>query len=224
MLLVLDNVSGDTVDSALPFLVPRPPGSLLLATSWYEGGIKALEERQIQLGQTQPVSFKLLSMAEQLVLQPQHAEEMMQLQIALSRRLHGLKALPHTHLTDLAHTAAAALRSEARPAYVPKVLSVSACFLGRFAGQQPAALQELLADLRAARDTVPAGQISAADSVFRQLKACYSQLQPTARQIFIDVAVAQQQQADNCSVNQLALWLSCRQADACTMEKARREV
>ena len=119
VLLVLDNVSEDTARAALPFLVARHAGSLLVATAWHKKSFSALSQAQIRQGETEPACFHLLAMAGALVLQPRHAVQLVQEQMQLSRRAEGLPPLAAHQLTDLAERAAAALAFNTAPMYVP---------------------------------------------------------------------------------------------------------
>ena len=229
VLLVLDNVSRDTAEAALPLLAPRAPGSLVLATSWYADIFADISELQLQQGQ-QLTLFQPLPMAEDLVLQQADAVELIQQQLQLSRQLARKPTLTHEHAAALAERAAHALAFPNSPVYVPKVLSVSASALGRMA-EDAGALDLLLQQLREAKEptgprSTKARSVEAAkdQAVFSQLRACYHQLTLSAQQIFVDLAVANQQHADLCSLNQLALWLSCRHEASCSMEEARGEV
>ena len=222
--LVLDNVRHDRAAAVLPFLAPRAPGSLLLATSWHERTFAALSRAQIGQGQMQPTTWHLLPMAPALVLQPQQAAQLMQQQIQLSRHVDSMHPLSDEQLTALASTAAAALAFSSTPAYIPKVLSVCACTLARMAPDQ-GVLRSLIEQLRAAKEPSLPGDLqpSTDDAVFSQLTACYEQLRPVAQQVFLDIARGLQL----CSLfglSRLSLWVSCRQQPAFTMEQARDEV
>ena len=223
-LLVLDNISTAMARAAQPFLGPMPSGSLMLATSWYRGAFSDVCTAQAQHGQH---SFRDVHMADHLVLRTPDAEQLIQQEIKLSRAtVKALQALSTEELQKAAETTAAALWSSTPPAYVPKVLSVVARTLGRTA-HQPGALDKLMADLRTAQEPRVRGYgslPSAEGRVFDQLKLCYSLLPSEAQQLFVDLAEAHRQQADQSSLAQLSLWLSCRQQDPCSMEDARDEV
>ena len=223
VLLVLDNVSGDTAAAALPFLAPRGQHSLLLATSWYAGAFAELRRAYTQAGHGAAPNFQVLSMAAEMPLQHRDAVQLISQQI--QQCSVEPQALSDSQLAALADRAATALAFRHAPVYVPKILSVAACILGSM-HEQTDALAALLAELQAARDpSVPDGPSPPAEStVFGQLRACYSRLPPPAQQMFIDLSRAHKQRAVHCSLEQLALWLSCRQADACSMELARAEV
>ena len=225
ILLVLDNVSTDTAAAAMPFLAPKHPGSLLLATSWYAQAFADISRAQVSAGHSQLTVFQPLSMATALPLQRQQAVQLIQQQMQQARRAAQQQPLPDDQLVGLADRAAAALAFSTLPAYVPTVLMASAHVLGRIA-EQADGVSLVLQQLQAAKgDSAPGDlQPAASDAVFGQLAACFNQLSAAAQQIFLDLAVARQQQADQCSLSQLALWLSCRQVAACSLEEATAEV
>ena len=198
--------------------------------SWYAGAFHDLCREQSMAGHQQLTHFQPLSMATALPLQHQHAVQLIREQLQRCREAAQQQQQPLppeqlTQLAALAERAAAALTFSSAPAFVPKVLTVSAWTLG-CAAEQPDALENLLADLQAAREPSAPGasQPSAPDAVFSQLRACFSRRSPAAQQIFIDLHLPSQLYGRLDSLEQLALWLSCRQAAPCTMEAARAEV
>ena len=228
VLLVLDNVSLDTAASALPFLGPRHPDSLVLATSWYASAFSDVSRVQSRAGHRPVTSFHTVSMAASLALQRSDAVDLIQQQIQLSRQAAGKPQVPADQLAALSDKAATALAFSSAPAYVPKVLSVCAWTLGRLFDRTDA-LASLLRELGSAQDPLGPGQMrpQPVDAVFGQLRCCFDRLSSAAQHMFIDLQLTGVQILFGGNVrnpDELALWLSCQQAADCTQEDATAEV
>ena len=245
-LLVLDNVTQQTAPIARLFLSPQHASSLVLATAWSADVFAALAAPpgQSQAGSAfssfrqlfsrQPdtqlshssVALTVLSMSAESSLQLQRAEacQLLSQQISSSSLAAQRQPRSDTQLSGLAEAAAAALAFSSSPAYVPGVLAACGGALGEMA-EWDGALSLLQQQLHAGNEPLAPGclQPPAASQVFGQLQTCYDELSGPAQQMLTDMARVSGQL--HCSSpSELALWASCRQSDACTLEQAMPEV
>ena len=222
VLLLLDNISPATVVAALPFMAPKHPGSLLIATAWHEQTLTQLVQMQRSQGCTHshgPVTtFRHRPMAGALLIQPSEADQLVQQQLAAGRHAAGQAPLAAQQLAQLTDEALQLRRP-------PLVLALAGSMLGHTA-HRPQALSALAEQLQAARQPAAPDRPppSADQTAIRQLRACYNQLPGTAQQLLLDLTFASRMHADRSTVQKFALWLSCRQAAPCIQEDIQAEV
>ena len=232
-LLVLDNVNVDTAPAAVPLLAQRHAGSLVLATAWNKDAIQALAQAAIHSGQLQLPHFDPLMMHSSLVLTQDEATELIKGQMAASMEtaLTPAAAMTNDQLDSYASQAARALSFSHAPQYVPKVLSVCACALGMSSQPTADGLPHLLSQLHDAREPrllgVPLAQ-SRERTIFGQLTACFEQLEPLAKQLWLAVVQAGQLELDfqlkfHDEPGSL-LWLQCHAPPDTSMDEIQQQV